>query len=488
MSALAKAFMALGSVSILSTLTQVIKAKAGAIFLGVEGFGILNQLTFLWTLFFNVSGLGIYNGIVKNIAEDLAKKDENEVKSQFISSALFLLGWSTVIFVLALVLSPQISHFLFSDNGERYYLVSIILASVPLGIIAQVYKGLFSAYRNVKAIVRIQIISDVLSVFVFVASAWIMGLDGAVIAFVLYQASRYSLYWLYAGRFYKKSYKLTLLVDKASFFHLKKNVGFGISGLFLSVLAVVTTLLVSKVIVSYGGLYDNGIFFVGWKVSNLYFGALYASVSGYLFPLLVSCLGQLSFLDNLRNAVGLYNLMLTPIAISLILGGAEVMEILFTEDFTAAAFLLLFFLPADFFRINAETIGLNFLARQKLFVYTLVYCVWALGFVLGSYFLYPVFGLAGVGAAYLSSNIINFLLVLIVTKKQIDFSYGGQNLRIMALSALLICFSVFYALVIDGLVLRLVVTVLLLILWILLSWREDYFSQVISKFKIKRAK
>lgn len=483
----AKALALFGAGSSIGTLTQIVKGKLGAIFLGVEGVGVLNQLTNAWGLLYTFSGLGFYNGIVQRISQADSIDDEESIKRQFTTSLVFISVFSIVVTACSVVFSPFISNFIFSDNGEKTWLVIVALSSVPFAVIAQTYVGLFSGYRLVRQVVAAQVLADIAGLFVFIILVINAKLLGAVFAFSISHILKLIVQIYFANRQFAGNLRGPL----KSYFQwveVSRNLGYGASGLILVLAGIATTMLVSRWIIDLLGMHANGIFSTAWKVCSLYFGALYASASGYYFPSLSSARNNVELRNKINEAITLYLYILTPIAVGLIIGGGELMKILFSYEFVVAASLLLWFLPGDLFRIIAETIGLSFLAKRRLIIYTATYFIWAALFLLLSWICIRTYGLIGVGYAYLISHAINALVALIFARFTFGFTFSNQTIYSSCFGLL----SAFMAALIVSADLLWWVQygagLFILLVWMFLSWRDAQFRELVEAFlsKVKR--
>lgn len=473
----ARSLAIFGTGSLFSTVTQVVKGKLGAIFLGVEGIGVLSQLTNAWSLLYIISGLGFYTGIVQKISKAHGEDDANKLKQQFSSSLIFLSIFSIFTTAVAVSLSYWISDLIFKDGGQRYWLVALILSSVPAAVVSQIYIGVFSGCQMVRHVVGAQVVTDLVGAVIFSIMIMYEYLTGAVAAFCLLNIVKLTI------QFYliNKDTKLNYLHSRPiafNFDEIRDNFGYGVSGLFLVAISTLTTMIVSRWVIEYEGENANGLFAVSWKVCSLYFGALSASASGFYFPVLAATKNSEELSNRVFEAVTLYMYIMTPLAVGIIIGGETLMRILFSGDFATAASLLLWFLPGDILRIFSETIGLSFLAKRRLIVYSCSYIGWASLFLILSFCFIKHFGLIGVGYAYFLSHLINSILMLIYVKFSFHFtvSYEAARSTILALAAAVIAASV--VLLGFSLWLQIAFGVLVLLTWFALSWRMVSFQEI----------
>lgn len=477
MNKFAKALALFGTGSFIGTIAQVLKGKLGAIFLGVDGIGILNQLTNAWGLLYTISGLGFYSGIVQRISRAHVEDDVETIKRQFVSSLIFLTAFSLISTTVAVALSAWISNLLFGDNGQRYWLVALILCSVPVSVVAQIYVGLFSGCKLVRYIVGAQVITDLTGTAVFAVLISYKYLVGAVVAFGVSNITKLVIQ-IYLVNKHFAPYGLHRWPIRFHAAEIKVNLGYGASGFLLVSAAALTTMIVSRWIIVDVGVHANGLFSASWKVCTLYFGALYATASGYYFPILAASRNSSELSDQVLEAITLYMYIMAPLAIGLITSGETLMRVLFSDEFATAASLLLWFLPGDILRIFSETIALSFLAKKKLAIYSLAYLGWASLFLILSFWLIKAYGLIGVGYAYFTSHIVHAVVVFLFARFSFGFSVSREAAQSTGLA--LVAAGAAAAVASAGFSWRVQYSLGVFIAtgWFILSWSNESFRAV----------
>lgn len=480
MKAFARAIALFFTGSVIGTLTQVAKGKLGAVVLGPEGTGVLNQLTNAWNLLYALTGLGFYNGIVRRIAEAHTSADREALARQLSTSLLFLSAVASLGALLSAVLAWPLSHSLFADGGHHAPLVAITLLSVPFAIVAQTYKGLLSGCRLVRPIVSAQVASDAVGLVLFVILVLQMQLAGAVLAFSALQLLKLALQITAVRRAIPG---MTILPAAAMFSwrEVGLNVGFGINGLFMATLAVFTIVVVSRWIIAALGLDANGIFSVAWKVASVYFGAIYASGGSFYFPTLVACRDDTDLSLRINEAISLYFYLLPPLIIALMAAGEDLMILLFSREFGAAAGLLLLLLPGDLFRVLAEAMGMAFLARRRLVAYTMTYVLWAAAFLALSHLALPRYALIGVAAAYLASQIINAAVVYLCARRYFCFTLSGPTLRTLGAGLVAVATAALALAQASDWPLRYAKGATILALWFAFAWTDARFRALAAQ-------
>ncbi|MEQ1594215.1 MAG: oligosaccharide flippase family protein [Casimicrobium sp.] len=479
MSKFARALAAFGAGSVVGTLTQVVKGKVGAVALGVEGVGVFTQLTNAWSLLYTVSGLGYYNGIVRQMSRSNVGADDIELNRHLVTALVFLTSFSVLMTSAAGLLSSHLSQLLFNDGGARASLVAMALCSVPVAIATQTYAGLASAKQLVKQIVTVQVVSDLASLALFVVLVQYSGLSGAVLSFGLSNLLKLVVQIWFVSK------KVTIAPVRLWYTHfrlasIRENFAFGMSGLLLVTLSLLSTIAVSRWIVLELGVYSSGLYAVAWRVSSLYFGVLYASASGYYFPLLAAKTSSEQITALINEACSAYMYALAPIAICLIVGAQELLVALFSAEFAAAAALLILFVCGDIFRVSAETIGLSLLAQERVRAYSVTYVLWLLVFLGAGWMCVSRFGLVGLGYAYVGSHCLNFLVVLATVNRMLSVGLSTPTLRAISVSVFL---SLASALVSSHseVAVRYLFGAVALMCWFSVAWLDPTFQNLVRR-------
>lgn len=394
--------------SVIGTVTQVAKGKLSAVFLGTEGVGVYNQVSLFFSLMMTMCVLGFPNGITRKVAVEHEIKNWGAIESQ-LSSFFFFLGLVSLFASVVVVgFSSTISAFLFDDGGQRANLVSLIMLGVPFATLGYIYRALFNGTRSVKTLVKSRIKADVVSVGIFAGLIIPFGISGAVLGFV-------SLHILYLVLLMLEV-KRTLpeigapKIHKFNLEDIRGSLGYGLHGMAVAIVGGLTTLIVSRWIISNSNLSDGGLFSVAYKVASVYLAGMYAAASGHYYASVAKADGMASVNNVINGAIRVYMSIIPPIVGLLISGGGVLMIAFFSVDFVPAASLLLLLLPGDIFRLVSEVIGQALVAKKRLLASFVIYCGWVASYLALAHILIAGYGILGVAAAYLFSQII--LLVL----------------------------------------------------------------------------
>ena len=489
-SSLGKSLALFTSAAFIGTLTQVVKGKVMAVLIGPAGVGVYTQLTSLFNLLFNLGSLGFRNGIIKRISVSIEEDDADTYQAQYATVLIFLSLLSITFIAVLSLFTAQISHYLFNDNGNNSDLVLVTLMAVPFSVLANFYRSMMSGHTAVKNIVESQVLADVISLVPFMVLIYYEQLMGAVLSFVVYQCLKVL---FYASYFYKISHFSFSKFPNIIYFNwieIKKNLKFGVSGLILTSTNIVVTIYVASFIFKALGAAEYGLYAMAIRVATLYLGAIYANASSHYFPLLVKTKNVTELKETVMKTGRFYLYILPPLMAVMMFGGELFITLLFSAEFALSAVLLLLIIPGDFFRINAETITLPLLAKEKFVAYKSGYAIWAVTFLLLIHLVGSEHGIMGIAIAYCISQFISFLAAVLLSwimlKVTLDIAYlvalclGGSLITSAALSVL---FS-------SSIIATVCCALILLSIWFVISLIQPEFKQLANStvLKFKREK
>lgn len=414
-----KAILAFMTSSVIGTVTQVAKGKLSAVFLGTEGVGAYNQVSLFFSLIITICVLGFPNGITRKVALEHDVKNYSAIQTQ-LSSFFFFLGLiSLSVCALVVMFSSEISELLFNDGGERATLVSLMMLGVPFATQGYVYRAVFNGLRSVHVLVKSRIKADVISVGVFAGLIIPFGIQGAVLGFV-------SLHILYLSFLLMNLKRVApgIGTPKASNINLddvRNSLGFGLHGLAVAIIGGLSTLVVSRWIISNSNLSEAGLFSVAYKVASVYLAGMYAAATGHYYASVAKAQGNEAVNNVINGAIRIYMSLIPPIVAVLISAGSLLMTAFFSSDFAPAATLLLLLLPADIFRLVSEVVGQALVAKKRLLLSFIIYSSWVVSYLSMANLLVVSHGIWGVAAAYLFSQMI--LLALMISAGMLLMSY-----------------------------------------------------------------
>jgi len=150
--------------------------------IGAEGLFKIGQLRSLTQLLTSVASLGVFNGVVKYLAE--YKEDKEQLQKLFSSVFVFIVFGSLASGLALFLFSNPISEYLF-NTADFAYLVKLIAVLVPFIGVQRVFNGVVNGLSEYKQFAKIELASYIVSAALLVVFLLQYNIDGALIAIVL---------------------------------------------------------------------------------------------------------------------------------------------------------------------------------------------------------------------------------------------------------------------------------------------------------------
>ncbi|MGK0386867.1 MAG: O-antigen/teichoic acid export membrane protein [Patiriisocius sp.] len=128
---------------------------------GAEGLFKIGQLRSLTQLLTSLSSLGVFNGVVKYLAE--YKDDKQKLQELFSTAFVLLLVGSLVSGILLFVFANPISNYLFTDSIDYSYVIQFVAILAPSIALQRVFSGVVNGLSEYKKFAKIELISYLLS-------------------------------------------------------------------------------------------------------------------------------------------------------------------------------------------------------------------------------------------------------------------------------------------------------------------------------------
>jgi PST family polysaccharide transporter len=287
---------------------------------------------------------------------------------------------------------------------------------------------------------------------------WIFGLDGIVPALLVLSFLGLFFTWLFARR---------ITVEKVAQSYresLKRGGGMVRLGVYTVVSGLVSTLtlfLLRSFILQYDGVGHVGLFQAVWSVSNLYLGGIMTSMAADYFPRLCSLNGDdLKTVRFTNEQTRFVLIVATPLIVAMLLVAPPIINLLYSNGFSAAATLLRWQILGTFLKVIIWPLGFVLLSKGKGARFLIVESTWFIVYYLASRLLWPIYGLDAAGVAYVIAYLVYMPLVYGMVQPLCGFHFGLRNKVLIALFTLF-AFATFAAtLELDGKPLRITGSVL----------------------------
>lgn len=386
-------------------------------YIGPVGQYKVGQLRSLTQLLTSVASLGMFNGVVKYIAE--YKTEEKNLQRLFSSVFVFLIIGVSITTPVLLFFSSEISAYLFSTS-DYAFVVKLAGVLIPFIAVQRVFNGVINGLSEYKKYVKIDLISYLLSAGLTVIFLFQYNLNGVLIAIVLTPVVQVS---VMLSVFYK------VLREYIQFKHLKLQAPMAKALLAFTLMSFISSILLPIVEIDIRSMLDDKLSGrdAGIWTNMTFISNNYMVFSGSIFTLYVipKFAGIYTASNFKKEVISIYKTLLPLFAggmILVFLFRNVIIDLIYPGQ-TEMAALFKWQLMGDFVRLASLVLAHQFLAK-KLVINFIVTEIMSLALFYGfAYYFTDIYGIEGVVMAHFLRYIIYFLVVLYLVSRY--FRRGG---------------------------------------------------------------
>lgn len=435
-----KAFFSMGMVSIFQILLNIVRNKLTAIILGTYGVGVISVISNILGIGQTASNLGMNNGIVKKISDDMG--DKEEIQNVISTSYIISLISSIIILIIIILFSKQIS--LQSFNDESYYKYIVVIAfSIPVTTFNSIDTSIINGLKKIKVISRVAILTSIINVFASVFFIYYFKIDGAIYSIVFMSIVGYVINFIalkYVLCKNKIKFKISFSKCKVNIF--KVLIAFGSTSIFALLFSNISMLMIKSAITKRLGMDYNGVFQADWSIMNQYIGIIFSSCGVYYFPTLCSLKTNGERVEEINKTLEMLLMVIIPIFVGILLFKDIIINLLYSNKFSLSAELLSIFIIGDYFKVISWTMGFVFAPIYKLKEFIVIDFISNIFFVISSITLLNKLGsLYGIAYSYIVLNILLCAIYYIYLKKYINFEFENYTRKNILISFIVITFS-----------------------------------------------
>jgi PST family polysaccharide transporter len=351
-----------------------ISIKVTAVYVGPAGLALIAQLSNFYSLLQTTASNALDSAVVKMTAE--AEQTQPERASGVIGTALRLvLGIGLFLAAAVFAFRRHLADWLL--GGERFAPLLILAAIVlPIGMMGQLFTALFQARRRFELVSGVGIVVTVAGAAVFVISAWLFGLWGALIATV----AVIPLTFLVASWLGHRDPTTRLLTfwPTARFRYVRPILGFYPMLLVHSAALPLALVVVRSLLIGNFGETQAGLWQATVRLSDMYTMIFLTVLSMYSLPTLAAARSENEFASVLRRLVALCIAAMVPTVAVLLAARDLIISIVFTSEFSTVKDLWVWRLVGDVFFIAGWPMRSALMARGRQYTYM------AIEFIIGA--------------------------------------------------------------------------------------------------------
>lgn len=374
-------------------------------YVGPVGQYKIGQLRSLSQLLMSVCSLGIFNGVVKYIAEH--KKDELELQKLFSSVFVFLVIGVSVSGIFLFLFATWVSEYLFA-SPEYSYLIKLTAVIVPFIAVQRVFNGVINGLSEYKKYAKIDLVGYFISILLTVIFLLSYNLDGALVAIAITPIIQVSvmLFFFYNVlreyiQFKKLSFKAPIAKALLAFTFMSF-----VSSILLPIVEIdIRSMLEERLSGREAGVWTNMTF-----ISQNY---MVFSTSIFTLYVIPKFTGIFNFENFKKEVITIYKTLLPLFAAGMLLVFLlrNLIIDLIYPGLTEMAPLFKWQLMGDFIRLASLVLAHQFLAKKLVFNFIFTEILSLSLFYGLAYFFVEKFNVEGVVIAHFIRCIITFFVI-----------------------------------------------------------------------------
>ena len=388
---------------------------------GEAGVAKVGSLRNLMQMLTSITSLGVFNGVVKYLAEH--KSDKPQLQKLFSTTMVFTLLGSLFSGVLLFVFADEVSSYLFATTDFNY-LIKLVALIVPSIAIQRIFYGVVNGLSAYKKFAKIDLLAYLLNAVLLVWLLYRDNIDGVLVAIAIAPLVQLIVIILIFGKVLKEYVqfsKLTFTTPMA-----KSLLAFSLMSFASTVLTNYVEIDVRAMITRRITESDAGIWTAMTNISKNYMVFSTAIFSLYVLPKFSAINGRSGFYAELRN---IYKTLLPIFGLGMILVYIfrDYVVLLIYPDFEGLAGLFKWQLIGDFIRLAGLVLMYQFLAKKlvKNYIASEIFSL-VMFYVLARY-LTTDYGLEGVVLAHMIRYALYLVFVFILIQRYFRKNPGAQE-------------------------------------------------------------
>nr|WP_281422456.1 O-antigen translocase [Aquimarina litoralis] len=394
-------------------LTSIVSLKVVALILGPEGLALMGNLRNVLTSIQSVGTLGLYNGIVKYVAD--FKKDKEELKA-VLSTSYLLCFIVTIGLSCWLYLDPNFwNNLVFGSNYQYDFVFKGIAIALPFYTVNMLCLAIINGNSKYKIYIILNIVSSIVGLLITIFMVWKYELEGAFFAIIINPAIALIITVLLN----RKELVKFIPTNKIATKYILKLSSYAIMTLISTTALPAILIRIRNYIIATEGAKEAGYWEAIQNISGQYMLFITTLLTIYLLPKLAEIKKSHDFKVEIVN---FYKTILPIFAVGFVciyFLRNIIIKILFSDEFMAMESLFLWQMLGDFFKIASLVIAYQLLAKRMFWYYVITEILSFTVLYLVSIYMIHKYGFIGASIAHFCNYVFYFSLMVIIFRKSL---------------------------------------------------------------------
>jgi enterobacterial common antigen flippase len=419
----------LSSSSLATILFSLAAAKITSVLLGPGGYGYLGLLQGFVGIGTLVLGMGVSTALVKEGAVALARDDRKDVANLGGAAQVLSLVFGGVGVILLVLFRAPLGRWML---GQAQHTTTALLVgtTITLALLAATFTSILNAHHRVKDLAKTAVTTSILSNLATIFLVWKFGVRGILASVVLAAAIGLTTTLFFVRR---NIGALPSIPAKRELVNSSRILlRFGTPYMASLFVGTGVNLVMPAVVLHTLGISAVGFYRAAVAISVGYLGFMLAAMAQDYYPR-VSALSEQpeQLVDVVNQQHRLIMLVVAPIILMAVAVTPYFVPIIYSTKFYPTVEILEWQLIGDLFKFSSWTMSYVILVRCTGVVYFLTELSAGLMMALTSYAGIRLFGLPGLGIAFLFTYISYYIIVSIVVRREIKLVWTSTNKRLM---------------------------------------------------------
>lgn len=417
-----------GGAQVANILIGIVRTKALAVLLGPAGMGLAGMYQSATGLVGTLTGFGIGQAGVRQIAEAAGTGDEERIARTIHSLRRTTLFSGILGSLIVLVFYRPITRATF---GNLDYAAGVALVSLTLlfGGISAGQTALLQGLRRLRELAICTVLGGIFGTVVSVLIVYFLRERGVALFLVAVAAFAVLPSWWFARKIRINPVNLTWcqIVGEA-----RALLRMGLAFMASALLNVGTTYIVRVLIIRDLGLAAVGLYTATWTLSSLYVGIVLGAMAADYFPKLTAVANNNDSVNRIVNEqteMGL--LMAIPGVLATLVLAPYVLHFFYSEAFISATEIVRWQVLGVALRVASWPLGFVLLAKGKSRMFIMTELSGAIVQILFTLICMRIWGLEGIGIAHFLLYVYYTILVLYVVRRISGFSWTKCSRRLI---------------------------------------------------------
>lgn len=413
----------IGGASVLNILIGMMRTKVVAVLLGPSGVGLLGMFTQIVGLAATVSGMGLSQSGVRQVAEAVGTGDEEQIARTVLT--LRRMVWLTGGLGMLAVLAFCVPIARMSFGSSRHALsIAVLGITILLSAIAAGQACILRGTRRIAALAKISVFGAINGTVISIPCFYFWGQRGIVASLIVCAAASLATSWWFARRV---RIKKVLLSWRGSAGEARRLLSLGLGFMGASVVTALSGYLIPVLLLRQLDLEAVGIYQSAFSLSGVLVGFVLTAMGTDYYPRLTAVAHDDARVRQMVNEQAEVSVLLAlPLLAAMMVFTPVVIKLFYTGSFVAAIPVLRWCLLGALGRVISWPLGFVVLAKGKGRLFFITEFLASTGHVAAVYCFASIWGLVGAGIAFMALYVFCTLLMLVVMHRLVGATWSRQ--------------------------------------------------------------